>query len=97
MACNAYAIKRRCDFDGLHTCDWRALGRPPAAAAGGWPRGRIFLLCLGGLGGGCGLDLFELGFVEAFGFPEIEFALGIEPELGAVAEEAGEAEGHGRA
>ena len=39
--------------------------------------------------------MFELGCVEAFGFPEVELALGVEPELGAVAEEAGEAEGHG--
>lgn len=50
-----------------------------------------------GLRGGHALDLAELGFVEAFGFPEVELALGVEPELGAVAEIAGEAEGHGRA
>jgi hypothetical protein len=31
----------------------------------------------GGLRGRCGLDLFELGFVEAFGFPEVELALGV--------------------
>jgi len=42
-----------------------------------------------GLRGGCGFDLLELGFVEAFGFPDVELALGGEPELGAVAEEAG--------
>ena len=41
--------------------------------------------------------MLELGFVEAFGFPEVELALGVQPELGAVAEEAGETEGHGGA
>jgi hypothetical protein len=50
-----------------------------------------------GLRGGGGLDLFELGLVEAFGFPEVQLPLGVEPELGTVSEVAREAERHGGA
>ena len=44
------------------------------AAATRWVR---VCCCAGGLRGRCGFDLFELGFVEAFGFPEVELALGV--------------------
>jgi hypothetical protein len=41
------------------------------------------------LRGGQRLDLVERGFGEAFDFPEVEFGLGVEPELGAVARRSG--------
>jgi hypothetical protein len=41
--------------------------------------------------------LFELSLVEAFGFPEVQLPLGVEPELGTVSEVAREAERHGGA
>ena len=46
---------------------------------------------------GCGRDSVEVFLVCACGFPEVHFALAIQPELRAVAKVAREAQGHCRA